>query len=174
LLKWFTPPLYAGFFGSWKKKAHSLITFHHTLRFHILSALNIKYLNTVGLSWIFSPRLCLLKNTRAFLSSEKKIERAKFTKSNKNCCTLYFIWQNQTPGPLQGDSHHWSRGSATANCVPFGFLPRRNSLLLMQVSCSVQGFLSRQSSSFSGNVGSSPLTGRRLRMLSKRLSAAED
>lgn len=49
------PLLYVGFFDGWKQKALSLITFHHNRTFHILSALTLKNLNTIGLLWMFSP-----------------------------------------------------------------------------------------------------------------------
>lgn len=99
------PALDAGFFGSWKQKALSLITFHHTLTFHRPGALTLKYLNAIGLLWIFSPQLCLLKNTRAFVSSEKKIKRAKFTKSNKKMLYIVFSYGRTEPLDLCREIH---------------------------------------------------------------------
>lgn len=99
--------------------------------------------------------------------------KSKEVNSPNQIKMLYIaFWYGRTPRPLQRDSHHRSSGSANPTCLPFGFLPRRNGSLLMQVS--VQDFHSQQSSSLSGDVGFSPLTGRGLRTLSKRLSAVED
>lgn len=166
--------MYAGFFGSWKQKVLFLITFHHPLHstylvlWHWSSSVQLDY---HGFSLFYSFHYRTPKHLFQVKRKSKELNSPNPIKDAVHCI---FIRQNWTSGPLQRDSHHWSRGNATATCLPFGFLPRRNSLLLMQVSYSDQDFHSRQSSSFSSSVGSNPLTGRGLKLLSKRLSAAED
>lgn len=161
------PSLYAGFFGSWIEKVFSLITFYQTLKFHKLGALTPKYLNMLELLWILL-RLCVRTSEHLF-QVKRKPKELNSPDPIKDAPCYIFICQNWTHGPLQRDPHHPSGGSVTATCLLFEFLPRVNNILLMQISHSVQDFHSRQRSSFNGSVGSNLLTGRELRLPSKKL-----